>query len=93
MAEERVRDGTWSDESTCAGFLGPCDNKPDPAYLLRDPDGKDSPVHLCRECSTAVSGFFRKISDQGKMGQFEKLLDRAEAELQAGLTTNERGET
>jgi hypothetical protein len=92
MSEERVKDGTWSDENNCAGFLKPCDNKPDPVYRLDDPEGKGRPsVHICKECYDATMALFARAKDQGKLGDLEARISQAEAEVATGVTTYDRG--
>lgn len=77
MEVSEERDGRSSSPTQCAGLFGPCDNLPDPEFLLEDPDGKSPPVHRCRSCAEMMDGLMERIMQQGKIGLFAQKVEEA----------------
>lgn len=60
----------------CAGLFAPCDNEPDSAYDVEDPDGKLPTVKLCAVCGEASKKFFDKIfADPEKTQRFSDAVE------------------
>lgn len=59
----------------CAGMFAPCENDPDAAYDVEDPDG-GPPIKLCTACGEAAKKFFDKIfADPTKTQKFAEAVD------------------